>query len=314
MMSDIPFDSDFERVSNSASVQILLDSPSYRLAYHDADFINGDSARSIRLQLEVSKPDVFMQRLGIRSTVIVFGSARIVSREKANARLQEVLSRGSGASDSLEYRDELSHAERLLELSEYYESAREFARLVSEANLERERNNNGSDNINVNIDRNVVHDYVICTGGGPGIMEAANRGAHEVGGLSVGLNIQLPFEQKPNPYISPELCFQFHYFAIRKLHFMLRAKALVTYPGGFGTFDELFEALTLRQTQRMQPIPIIIFGEDFWRKVINFDHLVQMGVIARDDLELFHFTDSPQEAWNIIKSFHNIRNNNTATT
>ena len=136
-------------------------------------------------------------------------------------------------------------------------------------------------------------------------MEAANRGAHDAGALSVGLNIKLPFEQQPNPYISPQLCFQFHYFAIRKLHFMLRAKALVVCPGGFGTFDELFEALTLRQTQRMQQIPIIIFGEDFWRKVIDFKHLAETGVIDRRDLEYFHFTESPREAWEMIKAFHN---------
>ncbi|MDR2346724.1 MAG: LOG family protein [Planctomycetaceae bacterium] len=302
-MSDIPFEADFERVADKLQhVQFLLDAPSYRIAYHDADFIKGDAARSIRLQLEVAKPDVLMQRLGIRSTVIVFGSARIVSKEQAQLRLNEILAKNSGLPDSAELRDELDRAKATVELSEYYELAREFAKIVSEENLERERTNENNSGVN----KNVIHDYVICTGGGPGIMEAANRGAHDVGALSVGLNIQLPFEQKPNPYISPELCFQFHYFAIRKLHFMMRAKALVTCPGGFGTFDELFEALTLRQTQRMQPIPIIIFGEDFWRKVINFDHLVKMGVIERNDLELFHFTNSPQEAWNIIKSFHRV--------
>ncbi|MDR2643505.1 MAG: TIGR00730 family Rossman fold protein [Planctomycetaceae bacterium] len=296
-MSDIPFETGFERrvVDKLTDVQLLLDSPSYRIAYHDADFITDDEMRSIRLQLEVAKPDVFMRRLGIRSTVIVFGSARIVSREKAQSRLHEVLLRSSELPDSAELREEVYRAETAVELSEFYESAREFARTVSEANLEREHNNTAGE---------TAHDYVICTGGGPGIMEAANRGAYEVGALSVGLNIQLPYEQKPNPYISQGLCFQFHYFAIRKLHFMLRAKALVTYPGGFGTFDEMFEALTLRQTQRMQPIPIIIFGEEFWRKIINFDHLVKTGVIERSDLELFHFTDSPREAWNIIKSFH----------
>ncbi|MDR2762918.1 MAG: TIGR00730 family Rossman fold protein [Planctomycetaceae bacterium] len=299
-MSDIPFEADFERrvVDKLSSVQHLLDSPSYRIAYHDADFIKGDSSRSIRLQLEVSKPDVFMRHLGIRSTVIVFGSARILSRERAESCLREVLSRSSGDSDGVELRDELSRARSAVELSEYYELAKEFAAIVSESNLAREREEVAEGEL--------IHDYVICTGGGPGIMEAANRGASEVDALSVGLNIQLPFEQKPNPYITPELCFQFHYFAVRKLHFMLRAKALVTFPGGFGTFDELFEALTLRQTERMQPIPIIIFGEEFWRQVINFDHLVKTGVIDRSDLELFHFTNSPQEAWEIIKAFHRV--------
>jgi uncharacterized protein (TIGR00730 family) len=292
-MSDIPFEAEFERVDDSVNIKSLIDSPSYRIAYHDADFINGEYARSIRLQLEVAKPDVSMQRLHIRSTVIVFGSARIVSSEKAQQRLQEIESRLSKQPNDSELKKELQGAKNAIEMSQYYEQAREFARIVSEANLEREQHTSSK-----------IHDYVICTGGGPGIMEAANRGAYEVGALSVGLNIQLPYEQKPNRYISPELCFQFHYFAIRKLHFMLRAKALVTCPGGFGTFDELFEALTLRQTQRMQPIPIILFGEKFWRTTINFDHLVQTGVIDRSDLELFHFTDSPKEAWNIIKSFH----------
>ncbi|MDR0390942.1 MAG: TIGR00730 family Rossman fold protein [Planctomycetaceae bacterium] len=299
-MADIPFETEFERVAEHLSgVQVLLDSPSYRIAYLDADFINDDTARSIRLQLELTKPEAFMQRLGIRSTVIVFGSARIVSREKAQTRLSEVLAKREKLPDSTELREEVQYAEMAVELSEYYELAREFAKIVSTENLERERKQNKNNN------NNSIHDYVICTGGGPGIMEAANRGAHEVGALSVGLNIQLPYEQKPNQYVSPDLCFQFHYFAIRKLHFMLRAKALVTCPGGFGTFDELFEALTLRQTQRMQPIPIIIFGEEFWHKTINFNHLVKTGVIERSDLELFHFTDSPKEAWQIIKSFHN---------
>ncbi|MDR1483804.1 MAG: TIGR00730 family Rossman fold protein [Planctomycetaceae bacterium] len=303
-MSDIPFEADFERVAEHLSdVQLLLESPSYRIAYHDSDFITGDAARSIRLQLEVSKPEVFMRRFGIRSTVIVFGSARITSRDKAQAKLREVLLRSSTLPDSAELREEVSFAEAAVELSVYYELAREFSRTVSAANLEREHNNKNNPN-DKNTTKEQIHDYVICTGGGPGIMEAANRGAYDVGALSVGLNIQLPYEQKPNPYITPELCFQFHYFAIRKLHFMLRAKALVTCPGGFGTFDELFEALTLRQTQRMQPIPIIIFGEEFWHKTINFDHLVKSGVIAKSDLELFHFTDSPTEAWEIIKSFH----------
>ncbi|MDR1479887.1 MAG: LOG family protein [Planctomycetaceae bacterium] len=296
-MSDIPFEKDFENVIRSGvDVQSLIDSPSYRIAYHDAEFISGDAARSIRLQLELAKPDVLMQRLGIRSTVIVFGSARIVSREVAESRLSDVLLRKASLPDGVELRDEESRARRAIELSEYYELAREFAKIVSEDNLERERNEN--------TDGSIIHDYVICTGGGPGIMEAANRGAYDAGALSVGLNIYLPYEQRPNPYVSRDLCFQFHYFAVRKLHFMLRAKALVTCPGGFGTFDELFEALTLRQTQRMQPIPIIIFGEDFWRSAVNFDHLVQSGVIDRGDLQLFHFTDSPKDAWNIIKSFH----------
>lgn len=296
----IPFDSDFERpftISEAAveaeNTQSLLDSPSYRLAFEDPDFIMSDVGRSFRLQLELAKPEWYMRQLGIRSTVIVFGSARFVSAEKGRQIYEEAKARVEAQPNHVELQEAFRRAQATLEMSRYYEQAREFARIVSEENqADRQLENQGQ------------FDYVICTGGGPGIMEAANRGAYEAGALSVGLNIQLPFEQKPNPYISSQLCFQFHYFAIRKLHFMLRAKALVTCPGGFGTFDELFEALTLRQTQRMQQIPIIIFGEDFWRKCIHFDHLVETGVIDRDDLELFHFTESPQEAWQIIKNFH----------
>ena len=178
-------------------------------------------------------------------------------------------------------------------MSVYYEQARAFGKLVSEEN---QANSDGL--------ANNIFDYVICTGGGPGIMEAGNRGAKEAGALSIGLNIKLPFEQCPNPYISPQLCFQFHYFAIRKLHFLLRAKALVVFPGGFGTFDELFEALTLRQTEKMQKLPVIIFGKEFWEKTINFNNLVDTGVINREDLELFKYVDTPEEAWEMIQAFH----------
>lgn len=295
----VPFDSDFEKpfmISEAAieakNTQSLLDSPSYRLAFEDQEFIMSDVGRSFRLQMELAKPEWYMRQLGIRSTVIVFGSARFVSAEKADQIYEETKAKLDAKPDNTDLRCAFKKAQTTVEMSKYYEQARKFARIVSEENQANDTLNKG------------IFDYVICTGGGPGIMEAANRGAYEAGALSVGLNIQLPFEQKPNPYISPQLCFQFHYFAIRKLHFMLRAKALVTCPGGFGTFDELFEALTLRQTHRMQQIPIIIFGKDFWKKCINFDHLVETEVINREDLELFHFTESPQEAWNIIKSFH----------
>jgi uncharacterized protein (TIGR00730 family) len=241
----------------------------------------------------MEKPEWYMQQLGIRSTVIVFGSARFVSPNRAQRHLAAALKELEAFPHSEEAKDAVTKAQRQVETSVYYEQAREFARIVSQETMEQ-----------YPPDYEGPYDYVICTGGGPGIMEAANRGAHDAGAQSIGLNIQLPFEQHPNPYMSPHLCFQFHYFNVRKLHFMLRAKALVCAPGGFGTFDELFEGLTLRQTERMQIIPIILLGSDFWKKCVNFDYLVETGVINRDDLELFHFTDSPKEAWDMIKAFY----------
>jgi uncharacterized protein (TIGR00730 family) len=298
----IPFDEKFEHPVTLAEsqedgadqdIQTLLDSPSYSLAFLDHDFIQSNYARSIRLQLEMEKPEWFMRQYGIRSTVIVFGSARFISQNKAERILAEAEERLAAQPDNTEFRDKVKAATLHLETSVYYEQAREFARIASEENMKQTPLESGG-----------PFDYVICTGGGPGIMEAANRGAHEAGAPTIGLNIKLPYEQRPNPYISPQLCFQFHYFNVRKLHFMLRAKALVACPGGFGTFDELFEALTLRQTERMQQIPIILLGVHFWKSSVNFNYLVETGVINRSDLELFHLTDSPQDAWNIIKAFY----------
>ncbi len=296
-----PFDEEFERLvapgePTVPDINHLLDSPSYSLAFLDRDFILSDASRSIRMELEMNKPEWIMRQYGIRSTVIVFGSARFVSQSQAQKMLEEAEAALRDQPDSSELQDNVAAAKLKRETSEYYEQAREFARIVSEENKTAHPETTGG-----------PFDYVICTGGGPGIMEAANRGAHEIDAPSVGLNIKLPYEQKPNPYVSPQLCFQFHYFNIRKLHFMLRAKALVACPGGFGTFDELFEALTLRQTERMQQIPIILFGEKFWRSCINFEKIAEHGVIDRRDLELFHFTESPREAWDIIKSFHRER-------
>ena len=279
--------------NDQQNLQLLLNSASYQIAFKDKDFLGSPAARGIRVHTEVAKPEWFLQKYGIHSTVIVFGSARFVSEEEAKKRLTVAKLQMETMPDSPEAAAALQKAERLMSMSRYYEQARDFGRIVSEENLARNK-----------AAGNGGYEYVICTGGGPGIMEAANRGAYEAGALSIGLNIKLPFEQQPNPYITPELCFQFHYFAIRKLHFMLRAKALVVSPGGYGTFDELFEALTLRQTERMQPIPIIVFGEDFWRKCIHFEHLVETGVIDQEDVELFRFTESPQEAWRLIKEFH----------
>jgi len=298
----VPFAESFEKVSvldpfvddvSSFDVKSHVNSPSYEIAFQDQNYIRSNYARSARIQLEMDKPEFFMQQAGIRSTIIVFGSARFVSNNRAQRYLAAASKELEDNPHCEKAQDAVVKAKRQVETSIYYEQAREFARLVSAETLEQ-----------YPPDYQGPFDYVICTGGGPGIMEAANRGAHDAEALSIGLNIQLPYEQHPNPYMSPHLCFQFHYFNVRKLHFMLRAKALVCSPGGFGTFDELFEGLTLRQTERMQLIPIILLGTEFWKKCVNFDYLVETGVINRDDLELFHFTDSPQEAWDTIKAFY----------
>jgi len=304
-MSDltVPFSESFEKplapaFSPDDSVVLggsnpQISSPSYEIAFEDRNFIWSDHARSIRLQLEMEKPEWMMRQAGIRSTIIVFGSARFVSPKRAQRLLDEANATLAESPGCEKAQDAVAKATILMDTSVYYEQAREFARIVAKETT-----------ADYPADHQGPFDYVICTGGGPGIMEAANRGAHDAGAQSIGLNIQLPYEQHPNPYIAPHLCFQFHYFNVRKLHFMLRAKALVACPGGFGTFDELFEGLTLRQTERMQAIPIILLGTEFWKKCVNFNYLVETGVICRNDLELFHFTDSPQEAWDMIKAFY----------
>ena len=286
-------ESDVSMNNNDCVDHQLIDSPSYEIAFKDNEFIHSDPARSIRIEMEVIKPEWFMRQYGIRSTIIVFGSARFVDAETAKKRLENAQKLLDADPKNNDAQFALKKAKRDVEMSVYYEQARVFGKLVSEENQAK------PDGVGDGI-----FDFVICTGGGPGIMEAGNRGASEAGALSIGLNIKLPYEQHPNPYISPQLCFQFHYFAIRKLHFLLRAKALVVFPGGFGTFDELFEALTLRQTEKMQKLPVIIFGKEFWEKTINFEHLAETGVINREDLELFKYVDTPQEAWDMIKAFH----------
>lgn len=266
----------------------LMSSPSFRLAYHDPDLMNQPELRSVRLMMEAIKPELIFDEMEIDSTIVVFGSARISGPEAAKRQLDVAQMSLEERPCDRRRRKRVEQAQSLLELSKYYVMAREFARMVSEECKKDARRN-----------------YVVVTGGGPGIMEAANRGAHDVDYPSIGLNIRLPREQEPNPYISPELCFQFHYFAIRKLHFLMRAKGLVVFPGGFGTFDELFEALTLRQTGRMQHIPIILFGKkDYWDKIINFQGLVESGVIDAADLDLFFEAETPQQAWDFIKRFH----------
>jgi len=272
-------------------VDRLKESSAYRVAYKDLDFLNSGYARSIRLQAELMKPEITFRRNNILSTIVVFGGTRIQEPKKARAgvrRLEARLKRKPGDPDLVR---KLAIAKRVEAKSHYYDEARQFATLVSEECQQRDQ-----------------HHYFIVTGGGPGIMEAANRGAYEVNAKSIGLNITLPMEQEPNPYITPALCLHFHYFAIRKMHFLLRAKALVAFPGGYGTLDELFEALTLVQTRKVRPLPIVLFGEEYWRRLIDFDYLVQEGTIDEEDLELFVFADKAEDAWKYIKYFYDAAN------
>jgi len=265
---------------------------SYLVAYEDIEFLNRDNLRPVRLQLELLKPELIMEEHKIVSTIVVFGSARLLSREEAEKALADVEKKATQNPDQPDVQKILVRARRLVENSRYYEEAREFARLVSSS---------------CQLDRGNC-DFVVMTGGGPGIMEAANRGACEAGAKSIGLNITLPFEQKPNPYITPELCFQFHYFALREMHFLLRAKALVVFPGGFGTLDEMFDTLTLIQTQKMKAIPVLLFGQSYWNKAFNFEFLVEQGTISPEDLQLVSYVETAAEALQTIKDFHEIEN------
>ena len=253
----------------------------YRLAFNDPEFLRRPETRGIRFQLELLKPELIQTEEGIHNTVVVFGSARFKSLEEAQRRYQEV----SQLPSSPQNTEVLALAQRDLENASYYEAARKFAHLVSQACASHPKK-----------DR-----LTICTGGGPGIMEAANRGAMEAGAPSVAMNISLPHEQAPNPYITPGLSFQFHYFALRKMHFAMRAKALISFPGGFGTLDELFEILTLVQTRKVQATPVLLYGSDFWKRLIDFDWLVSSGTIAKEDLACFKYVDSPEEACEEIK-------------
>lgn len=255
-------------------------SNSYRLAFQDPDFLLREELRPVRLQLELLKPELALQEQQIESTIVIFGSARIQDPEAASDHVETVTQALKKNPQSPVLRQELECARSALANSHYYEEARKLGRLISE-NIE-------------------AYKHVVITGGGFGIMGAANQGAHDVGAKSIGMNIVLPFEQEPNPYITPELSFQFHYFAIRKMHLLMRAKALVAFPGGFGTMDELFEALTLIQTRKIKPMPVLLFGERFWRKVINFEALVEAGTINPLDLNIFQYVNSADQAWEII--------------
>jgi len=276
-----------KKLSKKTMIDRLKRSSAYRIAYADPEFLESGQARPARLQLELLKTEVGMRKQDIRSTIVVFGGTRIIEPKEAQKAVKLAEAKARKAPGDKALKKKLRIAKSVLEKSSYYDEAREFGRLVSEDCKE----NNG-------------REFVIVTGGGPGIMEAANRGAYDVGAKSVGLNITLPMEQEPNQYISPELCYQFHYFAIRKMHFLMRAKALVAFPGGYGTMDELFEALTLVQVGKTQPLPIILFGEKFWRKLVNFNFLVEQGTIDEDDLKLFVFADKAKDAWEYIRLFH----------
>lgn len=253
-----------------------------RLAFADPEFLLRRETRGIRFQLELLKPDLEQQAHGIDSTVVVFGSARFRSEEESAALLVQAEASGNTALTE--------RLHKLARNAHYYEKARAFGALVarySETKAPDEK-------------------LFICTGGGPGIMQAANRGAHEAGGISVGLAIALPMEEEANPYVPPALLFKFHYFALRKMHFMMRAKALVVFPGGFGTLDELFEVITLVQTGKAKPLPIVLFGSSYWKRLLNFDVLIEEGAISPKDLDLFEYVDEPQAAWDIIRQFYDL--------
>ncbi len=246
----------------------------YRLAFTDTEFLLREALRPVRMQLELLKPEMIQNEQGIESTIVIFGSARVLPPEVANQLVEAAQASGDAAA--------LRSAQMRLRMSRYYEEARRFAAIVTTKS------------------RGLETPVYVVTGGGPGIMEAGNRGAFEVGGKSIGLNIVLDHEQVPNRYITPELCFQFHYFGLRKMHFLMRSIALVCFPGGFGTLDELFETLTLTQTGKSRARPILLFGREFWTGLINFDLLVETGMINAADLGLFHFVETAEEAWSVL--------------
>jgi uncharacterized protein (TIGR00730 family) len=263
-------------VANQPTSSPQTEDPAYRLAFQDLDFLLRPDLRAVRFQLELLKPELLLNEANIESTLVMYGSARIPEPEKADALV------AAAATD-----EQRLIAERLKAKSKYYDEARRLARIASRV-----------------AESDGKKQFVVCSGGGPSIMEAANRGATDEGKESIGLNIVLPFEQLPNPYVTPSLSFQFHYFSLRKMHFLIRARAVAVFPGGFGTFDECFELLTLIQTKKISPIPILLFGEEFWKRVVNFEALVEEGVIASADLDLFKFVETAEEAWDHICDFY----------
>jgi len=254
-------------------------SPSYRLAFTDTEFLLREELRPVRFQLELLKPEMLLDEAGIGSTLVVYGSARIPSPEHCEAIRQTAATP-----------ERKAVAERLIAKSKYYEESRKLGHIASACAI---------------VERG-MRQFVVCSGGGPSIMEAANRGAVEAGADTIGLNIVLPHEQAPNEYVTPDLSFQFHYFALRKMHFLLRARAVAVFPGGFGTLDELMELLTLVQTGKMKPIPILLFGRDYWNRVINFEAMAEEGVINPNDTELFHWVETAEEGWQKIVEFYDL--------
>jgi uncharacterized protein (TIGR00730 family) len=263
--------------ANTPSASAQTEHPAYRLAFQDDDFLLRADLRPVRFQLELLKPELLLTEAAIEATFVFYGSARIPSPEEVPLRLA-----------AAKTAREKAIAERLAAKAHFYVVARELAKLVSTCTVDDKRC------------------FTVCSGGGPSIMEAANRGAADVGAPSVGLNIVLPHEQMPNPYVTPGLSFQFHYFALRKMHFLLRAKAVAVFPGGFGTFDELFELLTLVQTGKVAPLPILLYGRDYWNRVVDFEALVEEGVVAESDLALFHFVETAEEGWAIVRDHYGL--------
>ena len=267
----------------------ILSSKSYCKAFQDLEFLESPACRGIRLELEFLKPDLAMMLHHIQSTLVIFGSARIKSPEDAAKALKEAQDALAESPESTDAKKSLKIAERDVALSKYYQVARDFGDLVTRASQKMD----GTDRT-----------FVVTTGGGGGIMEAGNRGASEAGGLTIGVNITLPFEQHPNPYITPELTFLLHYFSVRKMHFLRRAKALACFPGGYGTMDELFEVLTLVQTGKIKPIPILLFGREFWEKLINWQYFEECGLISEGDLGIMTYCETAQEGWDAICRFY----------
>ena len=271
-------------------------SPAYRLSYEDPEFLMRDELRGTRLQLEFLKPDLLMRDRGIAATVVVFGSARIPAPEDAAARLEAAERLAAENPDDPEAAARLETMRSLVKKTRYYDEARRLAQMICTA--DGGRTPDGACTL-----QHEAGSVVVVTGGGPGVMEAANRGAHDIGADNIGLNIVLPFEQAPNEYITPHLCFNFHYFAIRKMHFLLRAIALVVFPGGYGTLDELFEVLTLIQTRKIKPFPVLLFSREYWERIIDFRAMVEEGVIAPADVEIFSYVETAEEAWQTLKPF-----------
>ena len=273
------------KINNSKNLNLIINSDTYKLAHEDIGLLNRNEMRGVRMLLEITKPDLILEENKILSTIIIFGGASIAEESKTKEKIDDIKKLIKKNPSSVLLKRNLNRLENLLSMSHYYQSAREFSKLAS-----------------INNQSKSCNSHVIVTGGGPGIMEAANRGAFEANCKSIGLNISLPNEQIPNAFITPGLCFKFNYFALRKIHFVMRSVGAVFFPGGFGTLDELFELLTLRQTGMKNKIPIILFGREYWDKIINFEYLADLGLISDEHLNLFEYADTASEAWEIIKS------------